>query len=238
MTATTEAPTSTTTPAIEMAGRTAFVEGGRVLTTVTHSSDTLVFTAHTAGQGLTETEVVTLPITGEFVTVDLNGRALAGHWLGLATEHPSANAVEAFVLTTAGVVEAIMVPSSTIEARRIVTPNVQKAERGTALTALLVEARKHRQAETTYRNRLDRLVESAHEYAEDNELCGKFDEFMEENSLPPRQKSFDLAVEVTATVYLTREGRDADDAAESVSKEEIVAYLDSSNISISTTENY
>ncbi len=46
----------------------------------------------------------------------------------------------------------------------------------------------------------DNLVDSAHEWADDNDLCQKFDQFMESQGLPGREREFTVSVSVSLTV--------------------------------------
>lgn len=233
MTVTTDTPaqTPTATHTVELVGRPTFVENGRVLTTVLFVSGNLIYTVHQPDRGLADAEVVTLPIMGEFVTISEGSQTITGHWLGLAAEKPlAASTVDAFVLTTVGIVQTVTVPHQQVEARNVVTPRDAEMHRDVAMTALLVEATKSRKAEIVYKRRMDALVEDAHSYASNNDLCSTFDDFMEEHDLPRRITEYELAVEVTATVYVSREGADLDDAISKVDADDIAHLLDEDNI--------
>lgn len=58
------------------------------------------------------------------------------------------------------------------------------------------------------------LVEDAHQWADNNNLCGEFDHFMRDHDLPPRRREFKAPASVTLTVELpvpvtARYGEDA-----------------------------
>lgn len=83
------------------------------------------------------------------------------------------------------------------------------AGRPTSIDA--AELERLREANREFLRWRDRLVEDAHAYADENNLCSEFDRFMEEHDLPTRVKEFNV------TITLTVEARDDDDAVERVS---------------------
>lgn len=83
-----------------------------------------------------------------------------------------------------------------------------------------------RQAQTEREAReswLRSLVSDAHEWADENSLCGEFDRFMDEHDLPGREREFEVTVDVTvsARVTVTQRATSADAAREQVSTTEI-----------------
>lgn len=60
--------------------------------------------------------------------------------------------------------------------------------------------------------RLEAIVDAAHEYADENSLCERFDEFMEEQGLRGRRAEYDVEVDVTVRVVVKVTACDADDA--------------------------
>ena len=72
-------------------------------------------------------------------------------------------------------------------------------------------------------NRIDSLVTDAHEWADDNDLCGKFDEFMESHGLEPRERDFDVTINVALTRTITARSFAA--ACDSVSESDVRQWL-------------
>ena len=58
-------------------------------------------------------------------------------------------------------------------------------------------------AEKDHQSFMDKLVEKAHEYADRAQLCGEFDDFMEEQGLPARTIEVEGDVTVTIEVQVT-----------------------------------
>lgn len=74
--------------------------------------------------------------------------------------------------------------------------------------------------------RLERIVDAAHEYANDNDLCEKFDEFMESWGLRPRDREYTAIVRATVEVRVSVSGSTADAAAGTVDDQMIADVLD------------
>lgn len=70
--------------------------------------------------------------------------------------------------------------------------------------------------------RLDSIVEAAHEYADDKNLCSEFDEFMERQGLPGRVREFTLRV--TVELDLSVEARSSEEA-ENMAEDELDSGL-------------
>ena len=67
--------------------------------------------------------------------------------------------------------------------------------------------------EIKHKNDMEALVADAHQWADENELCSVFDEFMEEHGLPARLRDWTVKVEVPITLEFTVEGMsNAEDA--------------------------
>ncbi len=230
MTVSVESPTSS----VDLVGRPAVLKDGGVMTTVTAVRGFDVFTAREPGQARPGGDVVTLPVVGELVD---DGDAVRGYWLGLLEDAAvcADGRLEASVLSGSEV-RTVSVEPSRVDARRVVTGRATEGERA-AMSALLAEARAHRRTQQAHQARIDRLVEDAHEWADDNSLCTRFDDFMDEHSLPRRSRDYDLRVEVRATVYLTRTGTDADNAAESLTREDVFAAISADDISWDAEEH-
>lgn len=74
----------------------------------------------------------------------------------------------------------------------------------------------------------ERATETAHAYANRNDLCGEFDRCMEDIGLPGRAVDHTVSVTVTIThrASVTITARDADDAAEQVGTDEIIEAIE------------
>lgn len=59
--------------------------------------------------------------------------------------------------------------------------------------------------EIKHKNDMEALVADAHQWADENELCSAFDEFMEEHGLPARLRDWTVKVEVPITLEFTVE---------------------------------
>lgn len=96
--------------------------------------------------------------------------------------------------------------------------DAQVAQLECANTARNLEAVKTQHAQW-----VNQLVEASHRWANENELCGQFDEFMEEQGLPTRNA--DYVIEVSATIglrlRLTRTARSESDAEDILSSEDV-----------------
>ena len=59
------------------------------------------------------------------------------------------------------------------------------------------EAEATRSALTALQRRVENIVDAAHEYADENSLCERFDDFMMEQGLRPRSREYMCVVDVT-----------------------------------------
>lgn len=91
------------------------------------------------------------------------------------------------------------------------------------LTNELREARMTLQQE---RSRLESIVDAAHEYADENDLCERFDSFMVEQGLRPRMRDYDVIVDVKLRVAVSVSARSADAASNDVGRYEIVDAIE------------
>jgi hypothetical protein len=69
-----------------------------------------------------------------------------------------------------------------------------------------------REAEREFEEWRQRATEIAHQYADDNSLCGEFDRCMEEVGLEPRNREYEVTVTEERTYTFTMTARDSDDA--------------------------
>lgn len=221
---------------LDLEGRPALIEAGRLLTTVTAVRGRDVFTAHEPGTALSADEVVTLPVIGESVVAVSGGREVRGCWLGMVVERASGGPFEAFLLAGGEVARVCFEPSQ-VEARRVVLAPAC-ADAWEAMAALLSEARKHAQTRSANAERIDTLVQDAMAYADEHDLCERFDDFMEAHDLPRRSRDFDLAIDVTTTVRFTRPGASVHAAIESLTREEVFRAIEMDGIDYTAREDY
>lgn len=81
------------------------------------------------------------------------------------------------------------------------------------------EAEATRSALTALQRRLENIVDAAHEYADENSLCERFDDFMMEQGLRPRSREYMCVVDVTVRVRIPASGRNAEAAGGEVTDE-------------------
>jgi hypothetical protein len=89
-----------------------------------------------------------------------------------------------------------------------------------------------RQALTAHQARLERIVDAAHEYADDNDLCSRFDDFMDGQGLRPRSRDWVCEVDATVRVRVTVSARNADAAAGEVDDYAIADAIQEMNRSL------
>ncbi len=82
-----------------------------------------------------------------------------------------------------------------------------------------------RAAVRAHEQRLEDIVDAAHEYADENDLCERFDRFMERQGLRPREHDYVCEVDATVRVRIPVRARNADAAASEVSDDMVVAAL-------------
>lgn len=77
----------------------------------------------------------------------------------------------------------------------------------------------------------EQVTEAAHEYANDNDLCGVFDQFMESQGLRPRNREYYVEGTVTVTYRVGHyiEGTSEEDALETLA-ENIREYVNDSDV--------
>ena len=67
--------------------------------------------------------------------------------------------------------------------------------------------------------RLERIVDAAHEYADENSLCEAFDRFMISQNLRPRSRDWMCEVDVTVRVRIPASAHSSDAAASTITEE-------------------
>ncbi|WP_006244167.1 hypothetical protein [Mycolicibacterium tusciae] len=92
------------------------------------------------------------------------------------------------------------------------------------------EAESARTALLNHEARLERIVDAAHEYANENSLCERFDEFCVEQGLRPRSRDWLCEVDATVRVHIRVTSHSADAAGGEVTDrmvQEAIAELGS-----------
>ncbi|MGJ6127209.1 hypothetical protein QN239_32000 [Mycolicibacterium sp. Y3] len=88
-----------------------------------------------------------------------------------------------------------------------------------------VEAAAARSALLDHEARLERIVDAAHEYASDNDLCERFDRFMMAQGLRPRSRDYVCEVDVTVRVRIPVASHSADAAGSEVTERMVAAAI-------------
>lgn len=73
--------------------------------------------------------------------------------------------------------------------------------------------------------RLESIVDAAHEFADENNLCSVFDSFMLSQGLRPRERDYDVVVDVSLRLRVHSNGVDSDVAREQVGTAEVIDAL-------------
>lgn len=211
---------------LDWEGRGAVCSGR--LTRVSAVRGSEVFVTEWPGTAWDAVSVVPLPVIGERVAVmTTSGLVEGGAWLGLTggtsgdlSRMASADGSLGVWLLVGEQVRTVRVQPDGLDARKVVTGTLSDGERA-AVAVLAALQRTHAEAMTKHEQWLAGLVSDAHDYANDNDLCGRFDEFMTEHGLPGRVREFRFRVNVQSSVYLTVEGADAEAAQESITREQV-----------------
>lgn len=79
------------------------------------------------------------------------------------------------------------------------------------------------------------LTEDAHAYADDHELCGVFDDFMDRHGLDRRSREYEA--KVTVWLYMSRSGASYDEAFDEITDQDIKDQIVSGNFTYEYEEN-
>ena len=210
---------------LDLVGRPAIVD--QRLTTITAVDGQRLSTALDPDASLEAPDVLLLPHAGEYVEMpDVIPSPVQGYWLGPVDETRIGEHFAALVLVGTRLTEVVM-PTNQADARRLVTG---AAIDPAPMQALLAEARAHRRTRRENAEWVDRLVSIAHEEADDRGWCTEFDDVCDRIGIPRRTRDYDLRVEVTATVLVSRSATNADEAIDSLTREDVWAALSADNI--------
>lgn len=215
---------------VDLIGRPAFMVADQRVTEIASTRGCGVFTVNEPHREMSDTEVVALPVLGEFLRTWNGSRDVDGHWLGLCPEGAVGGRLTGLVMEGAQVQRVSFEPGQ-VDARRVVTGRAGEGERS-AMAAVLAEALAHERTKQAHESRIARLVEDAHAEADSRDWCGEFDDFLERAGLPRRSRDYLLRVEVTATLYVTHEGVSEDAAIDSLTKQEVFDLLKAEQIDV------
>jgi len=160
-----------------------------------------------------------MPRPGEVVSI---AATATGQWIGLA--EPIAGPQVTVRLLNQGEVSTHLVPIADLCAGKVVVGQQDEAvtQAVRALSrAYEVSDRSHIQNEWWKES----LVEDAHDYANANDLCPRFDEFMIEHHLPGRTYGHTVDVDVELTVQLIIDGHNDDHVEGQVDRESVIGML-------------
>lgn len=197
-------------------------------TTVSATSTDNTSVTIPTGATLGPDDFIPLPRIGERVQLVSYGRSITGIYLGRA-EHSEGAMVTAFVLNGEHVTLAAA-PASVWDARTAVVDSLQPEPAVVEVLAVLAESCRDRARDkAAHQQWIDNLVADAHDWADRNDLCSAFDNFMDEHSLPSRVEDFEVLVNVTLStqVTVTRSARSWADAEESVDRDAVREALGS-----------
>lgn len=207
---------------VEVEGRDVWLPGPGHAARVASFDGTCVVDERDARHG--PGDFIVLPRCGEYVTVGEGEAAVRGHYLGLVWR--ASPALSAWVLAD-GEVEARIVssPPPMWEVSSAVDRSAATLAGERVVEALLRTCGRRIDERQEFQTWRDRLVSDALEWADDNDLCGHFDDFMEAHSLPSRISDHEVEVSVTCAVRVVKEARDYDTAEENVDGSDVRSAL-------------
>ena len=217
-------------PVMIYRGRMALVEGGRDLVQVAAITDEAVIAPDGAQHPLAGATI--LPLGGECFTGPGIPAGAPWRWLGLvipAEPRRASPVLSGWVLEPGGFAASRSFATSVIDARTSVVAGCTHAE--TVLAGALVAGAVRRESTGAYyrerqQARREQLVADAHRWADENDVDGSFDDFLNEHGLPGRERDFDLRVSVCTSVYLTQSGSSLQEAKDSVTSTDVLDSLD------------
>lgn len=173
-------------------------------------------------------DAVLLPKVGQDVRLEDGGAIILGHFLGILgrVDQGVGARLRGSVLTASGMQTVALPPVAwqvPVEARGGGFTGVDVDAAVRALAEVHIGAEKAAQGYEAWKAR---TVARAHEYADDNDLCSRFDDFMEEVGLPSRRRSENVSVEVTVNVEVEVELGRHDDAVDFITDQMVREELD------------
>lgn len=183
------------------------------------------------GQWHDDADVTLLPSLGQPVSItNPAGGLLSGLYLTTRQHTNGGHLVS--VLDGGTVVRGRVDDAKNLAAPTITTGEPPTGPHLEALTALASEVEMFRSATEAHERFMSQLVADAHEWADDNDLCGTFDAFMTEHGLEGRQRDYEVRVTGTFEVYLSRTATSLEAACDAVDARDVIDALDWDNLTI------
>ena len=217
--------TAPSSSGLDLSTREVYVTATHAFVTAT-STDNISVTLP-SGATLGPDDYLPLPRVGERVQIESYGRTVAGVYLG-RTDHGGGPVLTAFVLNGT-TVQTVPAPVTLWDARRSVTdtltPETAVIE---VMTALAQTCRERARDAARHQQWIDGLVEDAHEWADEHDLCSRFDDFCAQHDLPTRTRDYDVRVNVSMStrVTITRSASSSDDAEDAVDRDDVREALE------------
>lgn len=229
-TAPTDLTTPPTTPPMVYLGRTALVNGGSLLVEISAITDEVVLA--TDGSCYPLAGATILPLGGECITTLGPEGAAPRRWLGPVSAvgpRETSPVLTAWMLGADGFPTTGVFTLAEVEARTAVVTGCTHAD-AVLSSALVAAAVRRDNTGAYYRDQQLTLVADAHQWADNNDLCSTFDEFMEDHGMPGRERDFSLRVDVVTTVYLTGTGTSLQEAIDSIASGDVLEGIDLSSL--------
>lgn len=183
------------------------------------------------GQWRDASEVTLLPNVGEAVQVTgATGGLLTGQWLAARAQDEGAYLVT--VCDQGSVIHGVVPNAKCLDWAIITVGEPVTGPHLDALKALARQVELLRNTTTAHESFMAGLVADAHDWANEHQLCGSFDSFMEQHDLEPRQHDYEVEVCGTFTVTLSRTASSFEDASEMVDETDMVSAMRSYDLMV------
>lgn len=166
--------------------------------------------------------VVPLPRVGEAVQFTVGGSVVRGVWVGLRSPLPDSGSPVTVRLLVGSEVVTATVEVVSVDSRHSVVGGVEPEARQAALAVASVAADLD-QKQVQHLGFVETFVAAMREAADDNNLCGEFDEFLGDHGFTGRKYTYDVQVSVTVTV----EAETEDDARDLIDSAGVMEAMDS-----------
>lgn len=170
-------------------------------------------------------DVILLPSLGQPVSITNSmGGLLSGLYLSTRQQSDGSGYLVS-VCDGGTVVRGRVDDAKSLAAATITTGEPVTGVHLEALTALASEVEMSRSATEAHERFMSQLVADAHEWADDNDLCGTFDAFMTEHGLEGRERDYEVRVAGTFEVYLARTATSEEAACEAIDEGDVIAAI-------------
>lgn len=192
-----------------------------------------------SGVGDALAAVIPLPMMGERIEAATESGVVAGVWVQRVTG-PTSHRDELNGFVTAlllslgeepgsGRLRTVRCQAGEWDARRTVVAQPGFAERE-ALALLVAEMGARTDEKIRHEQWREQVIERAHEEADREGWCSKFDRVLEELGMPGRVRDYLVEVRVSFTVYVSVSASDADDAMERVERDDVIDAINDYDI--------